>query len=286
MTAAAHGYETLIAADELEAHRRDPDWLIVDCRFDLAAPEAGEAAWRAAHVPGALYAHLDRDLSGPRTPASGRHPLPTPEGFAATLGRWGISAMTQVIAYDADSGAFAARLWWLLRWSGHRAAAVLDGGFDAWQIAGLPVNTQTAVRTPTHPVVRADRSAWMDTGEVTDALARNDWRLLDARAPGRFAGKVEPIDPVAGHVPGAINHPFSENLRSDGRFAAPEVLRERFERSQAGVDDDHTIVMCGSGVTACHLLLALERAGKPGARLYAGSWSEWIRDPSRPVAKE
>ncbi|HEY6642349.1 sulfurtransferase [Povalibacter sp.] len=274
----------LISTTDLAAHIADQGLLIVDCRFDLARPAAGELAYAQGHIPGAIYAHLDRDLAAPITPSSGRHPLPHPEEFARTLGRWGLTRETQVVAYDADTGAYAARLWWLLRWAGHRSVAVLDGGFRAWQDAGLPVTTDIRPRTPTHVEVAADRSLWLDAAEVAARAGSNQWRLLDARAPERFAGEVEPIDPVAGHVPGAINHPFALDLGSDGRFLPPEELRARFERSQDGIDDDHTIAMCGSGVTACHLLLALEAAGKPGGKLYAGSWSEWIRDPARGIA--
>lgn len=277
-------YQTLISATEL-ATRAAADWLIVDCRFDLARPDAGEAQYRAGHIPNAIYAHLDRDLSSPITAASGRHPLPDANQLAATLGRWGVSKTTQVIAYDADTGAYAARLWWLLRWVGHPAVAVLDGGLKAWIAAGLPLTTQIPVRNPTPFEARPNRNAWLDVHEVGERVRRPDWRLLDARGPERYAGEVEPIDTVGGHVPGARNHPFATNLGADARFLAPEELRARYERSQHGVTDDHTIVMCGSGVTACHLLLAMEVAGKPGARLYAGSWSEWIRDPSRGIAK-
>lgn len=277
-------FTTLVSADALAAHLADPDWLVVDCRFDLAQPAAGEAVYRAGHIRGALYAHLDRDLSSPITPVSGRHPLPDPERFAATLSRWGVSAQTQVIAYDADNGMYASRLWWLLRWVGHRAVAVLDGGFKAWSAARLPTDTEIPARSPTRFEARPNRDLWVDAQQAQERVQQADWRLLDARAPERYAGKVEPLDTVAGHVPGARNHPFATNLTSEGRFGAPEELRRRYEQSQAGVADDHTIVMCGSGVTACHLLLALEVAGKPGARLYAGSWSEWIRDPRRGVA--
>ncbi len=283
---------TLVSVSGLAAHILTgesvdaADWLVVDCRFDLARPSSGEADYAAAHIPGAVYAHLDRDLSSPITPQTGRHPLPAPDQFAATLGRWGLRPDTQVVAYDADNGAYAARLWWLLRWVGHRKVAVLDGGFKAWVAAGLPTTSATPQRTATTYAVKPDRSMWLDAAEVADRVARHDWRLLDARAPERFAGKVEPIDPVAGHVPGARNHPFALNLGSDGRFLPAVELRARFEQSQAGISDAHTIAMCGSGVTACHLLLALEAAGKPGAKLYAGSWSEWIRDPSRSVEAE
>lgn len=277
-------HTTLIPTTALASRLTDAQWLIVDCRFDLAQPAAGETAYRAGHIPGAIYAHLDRDLSSAITPNTGRHPLPDPERFAATLGRWGVTADTQVIAYDADNGMYASRLWWLLRWVGHRAVAVLDGGFKAWTAAGLPTSTEIPARSRTNFQARPNRDLWLDAQQVQERVQQADWRLLDARAPERFAGKVEPLDTVAGHVPGARNHPFASNLGSDGRFGAPEELRRRYEQSQAGVADGHTIVMCGSGVSACHLLLAMEVAGKPGARLYAGSWSEWIRDAKRPVA--
>jgi thiosulfate/3-mercaptopyruvate sulfurtransferase len=278
-------YSALISSRELLPQLSNPAWVVIDCRFDLADTAAGERAFQAGHIPGAQYAHLDRDLSAPRTASTGRHPLPSPEQFAATLGAWSISNDTQVVAYDADNGSFAARLWWMLRWLGHEAVAVLDGGFKAWCAAGLPVTASVALRPPAtfHP--RANRDMWLDANEVAERVKRADWRLLDARAPQRFAGEVEPIDPVAGHVPGARNHPFTLNLDAEGRFLDARELKERFERSQSGVADDHTIVMCGSGVTACHLLLALEVAGKRGARLYPGSWSEWITDASRGVAK-
>lgn len=282
----ATSYETLISAADLAPRIADPQWLIVDCRFDLANPAAGEAAYAAGHLPNAVYAHLDRDLAAPIGPGTGRHPLPAPEKFAATLGAWGMTSATQVVAYDADNAAYAARLWWLLRWVGHRAVAVLDGGLKAWTAAGLPTTREIPARPVTRFDVRPDRSMWLDTSEVAERVRRTDWRLLDARAAERFAGKVEPIDSVAGHVPGARNHPFASNLDGVGRFAAAEQLRRQFERSQDGVPDDHTIAMCGSGVTACSLLLAMAVAGKRGARLYAGSWSEWIRDATRPVMKE
>jgi thiosulfate/3-mercaptopyruvate sulfurtransferase len=278
-------FTTLISAAELAPHVADPDWLVADCRFELGKPETGERAYAAGHIPHAVYAHLDRDLAAAVTARTGRHPLPEPEKFAATLAAWGLTPTTQVVAYDADNSAYAARLWWLLRWVGHEAVAVLDGGFRAWTAAGLPTSTETPRRRAGTFVARPNRDMWLDAGEVGERVRRDDWRLLDARAPERFAGTVEPIDPVAGHVAGARNHPFASNLGSDARFLPVQELRRRFEQSQAGVADDHTIVMCGSGVTACNLLLAMEAAGKRGARLYAGSWSEWIREPSRPVKK-
>lgn len=277
-------HTTLVNVDTLAAHLADTSWLIVDCRFDLAQPAAGEAAYNAGHIPGAVYAHLDRDLSSPIAPTTGRHPLPDPERFAATLSDWGVGTDIQVIAYDADNGMYASRLWWLLRWVGHRAVAVLDGGFKAWTAAGGSTDTEIPARSSSKFLARPDRELWLDADQVRERVQRPDWRLLDARAPERFAGKVEPLDKVAGHVPGARNHPFASNLAGNGRFGAPEELRRAYEQSQAGVSDDRTIAMCGSGVTACHLLLAMAVAGKPGARLYAGSWSEWIRNPARGVA--
>jgi len=278
-------FTTLISAAELAPHVADPGWLVIDCRFELGQPETGERAYAAGHIPHAIYAHLDRDLAAPVTPETGRHPLPQPQIFAATLSSWGLTPATQVVAYDADNSAYAARLWWLLRWVGHGAVAVLDGGFKAWTAAGLPTTTEIPSRRPSSFVARPNRDMWYDAREVAERVQRDDWRLLDARAPERFAGQVEPIDPVAGHVAGARNHPFASNLGGDGRFASAQELRRRFAKSQDGVADDHTIVMCGSGVTACNLLLAMEAAGKRGARLYAGSWSEWVRDPSRPIKK-
>jgi thiosulfate/3-mercaptopyruvate sulfurtransferase len=276
-------YTTLISTTQLAANLERRDFLPIDCRFDLARPDAGEAAYRAAHIPGALYAHLDRDLSAPISPSSGRHPLPDPARFAQTLSQWGVERETQVVAYDTDNAAHAARLWWMLRWMGHEKVAVLDGGLKAWQEAGLPLTAEPAVRARTNFSAQPRRDMWLDTEELQQRLTQG-WRLLDARAAERFAGKTEPIDPVAGHIPGAVNHPLSSNLGPDARFLPAEILRERYAHSQNAVADAHTIAMCGSGVTACHLLLAMEIAGKPGARLYAGSWSEWIRDPSRPTA--
>jgi thiosulfate/3-mercaptopyruvate sulfurtransferase len=281
---------TLIAASELATHLNDADWVIIDCRFDLARPDWGAQAYAAGHIPHALYAHLDHDLSAARTPRSGRHPLPQVEALAITLGRFGIDERVQVIAYDQGPGAYAARLWWLLRWLGHPQVAVLDGGLAAWERAGLPLSSAIEPRAPRRFRASADARQVVGDSEVAQlassgALRTQAQLLIDARSADRFAGENESIDPVAGHVPGARNHPFATNLGSDGRFAPLPELRQRLSQSQDGVADDHTIVMCGSGVTACNLLLAMEAAGKRGARLYAGSWSEWIREPSRPIKK-
>lgn len=278
-------HTTLIDADVLNAHLYEPGWRVVDCRFDLSNPQAGEVVFRGAHIPGAVYAHLERDLSAPIDTHTGRHPLPDPDRLAATFGTWGIGADTQVAAYDASGGAMAARLWWLLRSLGHEAVAVLDGGWQAWTAKGFA--TEAAV-SPIRPAAFPRRSPLAESIGSSAMLravhGEADWRAVDARAAERFRGDAEPIDPVAGHIPGAVNRPFIQNLDASGRFLAPEMLRERFQ-NVAGGRADRIVHYCGSGVTACHNVLAMEHAGLSGSRLYAGSWSEWIRDASRPVAK-
>jgi thiosulfate/3-mercaptopyruvate sulfurtransferase len=275
---------TLVDARALAARLPDPDWRIVDCRFDLAAPAAGEAAYAASHVPGAVYAHLDRDLSAPRTERSGRHPLPAADAAAATFARLGIDARTQVVAYDASGGMYAARLWWMLRWLGHERAAVLDGGWQAWTTAGLPESAEPVRVEPRSFVAHPQARAFVNADELDGLLEGNACLLLDARAPERYEGRAEPLDPKAGHVPGARNHPYVRNLGADGRFLPEAELRERLLARLRGRAPSEVVSMCGSGVTACHTLLALEAAGLPGGRLYPGSWSEWSRDPQRPVA--
>ena len=276
-------YTTLIQATELAEAPGRSAWTILDCRFDLAKPGWGESAYAEGHLPGALYAHLDRDLSSPVTATSGRHPLPDPAWFAALAGRWGVDAGTQVIAYDQGNGMYAARAWWLFRWLGHTRVAVLDGGLAAWSAAGLPLTRAIRERETREFIPRPDASRLTDADSLRRALGAGELRLTDARGADRFAGQNETIDPVAGHVPGAINHPFLRNLDEHGRFLSRLALRERWMATLDGRKPAETVAMCGSGVSACHNLLALEHAGLPGARLYAGSWSEWIRDPSRPV---
>jgi len=282
--------KTLIEPAALAAHLADPDWAILDCRFELARPEWGALAWAAGHIPNALYAHLDQDLSGPRTALTGRHPLPAIAALSATFGRWGIDKEVQVVAYDQGVGAYAARLWWLLRWLGHPQVAVLDGGIGSWERAGLPLEAAATVRAPRHFTAAPAEELVVRTPALAQALAagalrRGELTLVDARSADRFAGENETLDPVAGHIPGARNHPFSGNLDAGGRFLAVPELRRRWADTLRGRPAATLIAMCGSGVTACHNLLALEAAGLPGARLYAGSWSEWIRDPARPVAR-
>jgi thiosulfate/3-mercaptopyruvate sulfurtransferase len=267
-----------------------PDTAIVDCRFDLMNPEGGRRAYLEGHISGARYADLNQDLSAPMTASTGRHPLPAAADFAATLDRLGVGRATQVVAYDDSSGAFAARAWWLLRWVGHQAVAVLDGGIKAWIGSGGALESGEAKplaamagggRWPP----QVDTAAVIDTAEVEARLADPSFLLIDARAPERYAGAVEPIDAVAGHIGGAVNQPFSANLATDGRFLPAPVLRQLWEKRLAGRSLTHVAAMCGSGVTACHNLLSLEVAGFSGAKLYAGSWSEWIRDPQRPIAR-
>jgi thiosulfate/3-mercaptopyruvate sulfurtransferase len=257
--------------------------VVVDCRFDLKDTKAGRAAYDRGHVPGARYAHLDNDLSRRPSPSEGRHPLPDPERFAATLGSWGITAGDAVVCYDEGAGAIAARLWWLLKHVGHRDCAVLDGGFAAWQEAALPEERETPKWVPQRYEPRSTGARRVvATTELAARVAAGDL-LVDVRAAPRYRGEQEPIDPVAGHVPGARNRPFSSNMTGKGHFRPPAELRTELVELLGGRDPGALIAMCGSGVTACHLLLALEVAGLAGASLYAGSWSEWIRDESRPV---
>jgi thiosulfate/3-mercaptopyruvate sulfurtransferase len=277
-------FTTLIDAATLAEQLERDDLVIFDCRFDLANVHWGEAQFAAAHLPGAQYLHLDRDLSSAITPASGRHPLPDPDVFARRLGALGVDADCQLVAYDQGNGGHAARLWWLARWIGVARVAVLDGGFAAWRAAGLPVDAGARHRAPRTLTARLRPDSWV-TGEQLDALRNRPGTLLvDARGAERFAGRNETIDPVAGHVPGARNRPFLDNLGADGRFLPADELRRRWTTLLGALPASAVISMCGSGVTACHNVLALEHAGLPGARLYAGSWSEWIRDPRHPVA--
>jgi thiosulfate/3-mercaptopyruvate sulfurtransferase len=283
-------FNTLIDASALRELADKPDVAVIDCRFDLVNPEGGCRAYLAGHIPGARYADLNKDLSAPTRPNSGRHPLPLPRDFAATLGRLGIGNATQVIAYDDAGGSFAARLWWLLRWLGHRSVAVLDGGIKAWTSAGGALESGEAKPLPKEipggrVSPRADSAAVIDTNDIAAFLTDPGNLLVDARAAERFAGSVEPIDAVAGHIAGAVNHPFSANLAPDGRFLPAPDLKRLWASRLAGREAAHLAAMCGSGVTACHNLLSLEVAGLSGAKLYAGSWSEWIRDPNRPVAR-
>lgn len=277
-------WRTLISAEVLAEKLGAPDWAIVDTRFELSAPEAGRRAYAAGHIPGAVYAHLDEDLAAPVSANTGRHPLPEADALAAKLGAWGVDRSTQLVAYDDSAGAYAARLWWLVRWLGHDAVAVLDGGWSKWRALGLPEQTEVPASRARRfePRVRPHRAIEVDA--LAKALASNDVVLLDARGAPRFRGEVEPLDARAGHVPGARNHPYTENLGPDGRFLDAPTLRARYAVRLGDRAPSEVVCMCGSGVTACHDLLAMEHAGMHGARLYVGSWSEWIRDARRPIA--
>lgn len=279
-------YTTLISAHDLAAHIDKPDWVVVDCRHDLADLACGRAAYAAGHLPGAVFADMEHELSGakrgPDGVFRGRHPLPDKDALVETLRGWGVDDGTQVVAYDAHGGMYAARLWWLLRWIGHEAAAVLDGGLPAWQAIGQPLAADVPARARGSIVARAPFVPTVTVAEVLENIETAKRTVVDARAADRFRGENETIDPVGGHIPGAKNRFFKDNLQGDGRFKAPAQLREEL----SGVIDDprDAIMQCGSGVTACHNLLALEVAGMPGAALYPGSWSEWSSDPARPVA--
>ncbi len=281
------GWTTLVDAGTLVERLGDARLRIFDCRFALNDTAAGESAWRASHLPGAQYAHLDRDLSGPHSPGAGRHPWPDADAFGGWLGRCGATPDMQIVAYDAGDGAYASRLWWLLRTFGHRDVAVLDGGWARWRALGLPIDsvpieTAEPAFAPTQYRGDFDVAALSSAIDIPARLAAGDL-LVDARAPERFRGEAEPIDRVAGHVPGAVNRPYAANLR-DGRFKPAAELADEFAALLAGRTPSRLVAMCGSGVTACHHLLAMAYAGLPGPRLFAGSWSGWIEDPRHPVA--
>ena len=279
-------YVTLISASDLQQHISDPTWIVLDCRHDLMNPDAGRAAFDGGHLPGAQLAHLDLALSdktpGPQGQFRGRHPLPSAAAFIETLRQWGVNDDSQVIAYDAHGGMFAARLWWMLRWVGHGSVAVLDGGLPAWHAAGGALSTDVVIKP--RGTLQLTPSL-VPTVEVEDVLANvsSAARLvIDARAPDRFRGENETIDPVGGHIPGARNRFFKDNLQADGRFKPAAQLRAEWQALIAA--PEQSIMQCGSGATACHNLLALDIAGMSGAALYPGSWSEWCADPARPIA--
>jgi len=276
-------FRTLVSAAELQANLFDRDWCVVDCRHDLADFAAGYREYRAGHIPNATFAHIEEDLSGEKTPHSGRHPLPVREHLVQIFREWGISNDTQIVAYDAQGGQFAGRLWWLARWLGHDKVALLDGGWQAWMKHADWSSIEEAERDDGRFTARPSLVAVVDADRVLAARGATSTLLLDARAPERYEGRVEPIDPVAGHIPGARNRFWQFNL-DQGRFKPAAQLRVEFDALLNGRAPADVIHQCGSGVTAAHNVLAMEIAGLPGSALYAGSWSEWIRDPSRPVA--
>ncbi|UVW30343.1 sulfurtransferase [Massilia sp. H6] len=280
-------YQTLISATDLARHIDQPDWVVVDCRHDLADPAAGRDGYAIGHLPGAVFANLDTDLSGaklgPDGEFRGRHPLPDKQALLETLRALGVNDNSQVVAYDAHGGMFAARLWWLLRWLGHEAVAVLDGGMAAWQSLGQPLSTEVPSRARGTIASGAPLVSTVTLRDVMDNIETGERSVIDARAADRFRGENETIDPVGGHIPGAKNRFFKDNLQPDGRFKDASTLRA--ELAPLVPDPARAIMQCGSGVTACHNLLALEVAQMPGAALYPGSWSEWVADATRPVAR-
>jgi thiosulfate/3-mercaptopyruvate sulfurtransferase len=277
-------FTTLVSVTDLAAHLDDPHWIVFDCRHDLADTEAGRRAYAHSHIPGARFAHLDDDLSGPKTGTNGRHPLPDPGKFCAWLAARGMRDDGQAVAYDAAGGVYAARLWWMLRWVGHTRVAVLDGGWDAWLKAGSPVTAHVATVKPA-AFSGAARDIAVDASFILHRLGKPDTRVLDARSADRFRGENETLDPVGGHIPGAINRFFKNNLAADGRFKSTAELKNEFVELLGALSPIDIVHQCGSGVTACHNLLAMENAGLPGSKLYPGSWSEWCSDARRPVAR-
>ncbi|HZH08053.1 MAG TPA: sulfurtransferase [Lautropia sp.] len=279
-------WKTLISAEEL-AGAIDA-CIVVDCRHDLLDPAAGRRSYEAGHIPSAFFFDMESDLSGPKNGRNGRHPLPDRQALCQRLAQIGLEEGKQLVAYDAHGGAMAARLWCVARWLGHEAVAVLDGDLRAWQAAGFPLTTEPAP-TPPQPGHLPDRpplDSLVDADKVASMIDSERMFLIDARAPDRYAGIVEPIDPVAGHIPGAVNRFYAGNLRPDGRFKPAEVLRQEYLALLGGKEAERVVHQCGSGITACHNLLAMQHAGLAGAQLYPGSWSEWVSDPQRPVARD
>ncbi|CAB3891627.1 Putative thiosulfate sulfurtransferase SseB [Achromobacter aegrifaciens] len=277
---------TLISAADLAARLDAPDVRVFDVRHDLTNHAAGRQAYDAGHIPGARYLDHETELAAVRTGKNGRHPLPSRAAFGALMVAHGVTPKTLVVAYDASGGMYAAHLWWMLRWLGHDQVAVLDGGWQAWTAAGLPTTTEAgaAVRAGQPVEPGASLAGSVDAQAVLDNIPRQAFTVIDARAANRYRGEVEPMDPVAGHIPGALNRPNGENLQADGRFKPAAQLREEFATLLDGRDPAAIVHQCGSGITACHNLLSMEIAGLSGSRLYPGSWSEWCSDPSRPVA--
>ncbi len=277
-------YTTLVSAATLHQHLDNPNWVVVDCRFSLANSDAGSYAYRHGHIPHARYAHLNNDLSSTITDFTGRHPLPDFTLLTKKLGAWGIANDSQVVAYDDTGGAFAGRLWWLLRCLGHDRAAVLNGGIQHWQKQGYALTTTLPTLQSTTFRPYLNTAHWLNASQVQNSLAKKAICLLDARTPERYRGEQEPIDPVAGHIPHALNRAFQLNLDNQGLFLSADLLRNQFKQLIGTIPPERVVHYCGSGVTACHNLLAMEYAGLTGSKLYAGSWSDWIRDKNRAVA--
>lgn len=277
-------FTTLVSTEQLAQHLDDPDWVVFDCRFTLTNTEAGRTAYQLGHIPGARYVHLDDDMSSAVTPTSGRHPLPEVQVFADKLSSWGVDKRKQVVVYDDSFGSMAVKMWWLLRWLGHDNVALLNGNWQMWNKHKLPVTTELSKINPAHFEPHVRNELLVDTEEVDFARREQCSVLIDARPEQRFAGEREPLDKVAGHIPGALNWVYEENLDFDGTYLPADELKEAYLNLMQGLKPQQVIHTCGSGVTACHNMLAMEIAGLHGSKLYAGSWSEWITDPKRPVA--
>ncbi len=277
-------HTTLVSTAELAAHLDDPSWVVIDCRHDLAKPDSGAQDYANSHIPGARFLHLDRDLSAPTTGKNGRHPLPDPQSFMRTLGAAGVGSGMQVVAYDAKVGVYAARLWWMLRWLGHESVAVLDGGYAKWTQERRTLSSAVPQPAPVR-FAGQPRAMSVDAVEVMRSLGQPGRMLIDARSPGRYRGENETLDPVGGRIRGSLNHFFRDNLDASGCFKPAPDLRKAFAALLGAAPPEAVMHSCGSGVTACHNLLAMEIAGLSGSRLYPGSWSEWSSDPSRPTEK-
>lgn len=274
-------YSTIVPTTTLFEHLNNPNWVIFDCRFDVTQSQWGREVYQEAHIPGAHYCDLDQDLSSPIRADSGRHPLPDAQILGRKLAQWGVSSDTQVVVYDEAIGAVAARMWWTLGWLGHRAVALLDGGLEKWCQDGHPLTNQIPQAvSPGNFQPHPNDNKWVSTADIEHALNDQQTVLIDARSAARFSGSAETVDPVGGHIPGAVSQPLTDNIGDSGCFLSPEQLRQRYQ----SLCRDNIVHYCGSGVTACHNLLAMEIAGLKDSRLYIGSWSEWIRSKDRPIA--
>lgn len=279
-------FSTIISAEETLSRLHDPDWVVIDCRFSLQEASKGREDYLEGHVPGAFYAHLDEDLSAPVIAGkTSRHPMLPVDRMVDLFSSWGIDDKVQVVVYDFKGGGMAVRLWWMLQWLGHEAVALMDGGWAYWKAKNFPQSVEAPERQPRHFIARQQEGWTMDADQVAAVCQDPNYRVVDVRNYERYTGQEEPIDPVAGHIPGAINIPFGENVDDDGFFKNPDVLRKKYEEGGLkGMPADHVVFYCGSGVTSCHNVLAMRLAGMGQARIYPGSWSEWITDPNRPVA--